>query len=892
VSASDPDSPPVSPDGEEFLPPRWQAAWRWGVPILTLAVLALIAWKCLFNPEIRFLTPGPGQWIVYPLPAEGHTYTGFDLVGTFRRTFALPEQPAAALVSWRCSTAGELIINGIVVRPSAPVSKNWKKTLHADVGPFLHQGSNEISVTVLNEIGPPALSLALRCGNFSLDSDETWEVSVSGSNWRAAQAASATPRAGKGNPLQLLETTSGALRSCWRWLCLCAVIAIGGVAMLRYYFGRVSVGTAKGCPKMVLILMAALWVLLFLHNFPSMPPAAGFDGPAHLDYVRYIQEYQILPSAWEGAEMFQPPLYYLISAALLGLAHCQVYQPSGLMVLRFLSLAIGAVNLALVFIGLRLIFPDDWRKPLAGLALAAFLPAQVYLLHFTTNETLSAMLVTGALCLAVHLFQERRPWPGWHYILGIVLGLALCSKVSALLAVSAILGGLMLKLIMRREGGWRVWLRVVGVPLLMCLLVSGWHYLRLWHEYGNPFTGNWNPIVIGPWWQIKGFQTSAYYFSFGDSLTRPFYSGFHSFWDALYTTLWGDGLLGGSGDTWARPPWNYDLMAAGFILALAPTVLVVTGLVRVLVQCSRAAKLTWCLLLGLAGMFAFAIFAMSFEVPSYAQTKAFYGLPVLLPFCAMGALGFEFWTGRGKKVRFAMAVVLGIWLVNLYASFWIRPNTFQTEMASALCSHVYMKQDTAASFSNILTHYPGNLKATVWLAASESRNDPVQSVKRLEQALKENPDDTELETELARELELCGRLDEAVGHAKRAMELGPENEDAGKLWCSLALRDKKFDEAVKAGRMALSLNPSDLTTHFNLGVALMNLRQIPEATSHFSALVNAQPGWAESQYCLGRCLLGQPGRRAQAVSHLGEAVRLSPTNADWQVELQKARESR
>ena len=806
----------------------------------------------------------------------------------------LPEKPAAALLSWRCLTNGELHVNGMVVpRSDSSSSGNWKTTSQLEIGPFLRQGANEISVTVINQSGPPALSLELKSGNFLLTSDEAWEVSVSGSNWRAARAASATPRAGKGNELFLLETTSGALGRCWPWLCLFAAISVCGVALFQYHIGRVkSSGPATGFPKMILVLLAAVWALLFLHNFPFVPAASGFDGPDHLAYVRYIQDHQRLPDAREGWEMFQPPLYYLISAALLGLGHCEAFQPSGIMLLRFLSLAIGAVNLALIFAGLRLIFPGDWKKPLAGLVLAAFLPAQICLLHYTTNETLSALFVTGALCLGLHLLRTGQPWWGWHGVLGIALGLALLSKASAVLAVPAILGALAVKLMLRRERAPRVWLGAIGAPLLICLLIGGWHYLKLWRDYGDPFIANWDPKVVAPWWQAKGFQTPGYYFSFGDSLTRPFFSGLHSFWDGFHTTLWGDGLLGAAPNFWARPPWNYDLMAVGFVLALVPAALVLTGLLRALAMCFRAANLMWLMLIGLGWFFAFAILGMSLKVPSYAQTKAFYGLPVLLPFCALGALGFEFWAGRGKVARYVLGVALGIWLVNVYASFWIRPNTVQTGLSSAIADFVYVKGDSSEGFLNVLHHYPGNSQAAIWLASVESQKHPEQAVKRLEQAIKDDPAEAQIESELARDLALCDRLEEAVVHAKRAVELAPEDDEAARTWCRLALRHMSYEDAVTAGRDALSLNPADLRTHFQLGAALMNLRQIPEAVSHFSAVVNAKPAFAEAQFYLGLCLLEQRGKRDEGLGALREAVRLSPTNKVWQAALQNALKGR
>jgi tetratricopeptide (TPR) repeat protein len=258
----------------------------------------------------------------------------------------------------------------------------------------------------------------------------------------------------------------------------------------------------------------------------------------------------------------------------------------------------------------------------------------------------------------------------------------------------------------------------------------------------------------------------------------------------------------------------------------------------------------------------------------------------------MGALGFEFWAGRGKVARYVLGVASGIWLLNVYASFWIRPNTVQTELSSDIAASLYVKWDSSAAFWKVQHHYPGNSQAAIWLASVESKQDPEQAVKRLEQALKDDPANAQIESALAKNLALCKRLDEAVVHAKRAVELAPEDEAASETWCMLALRCKDYKDAVTAGRDALSLNPADQGTHFNLGMALMNLRQIPEAISHFSALIDAKPALAEAQFYLGLCLLDQPGKRDEGLDHMRKAVRLNPTNPDWRAALQKALKDR
>lgn len=785
-----------------------------------MTALAWLAWNCIFNPAIPFLTPGSGKWIVYPLPPTVPPYPGFDLIGTFTRTFVLTEKPAVAPLSWRCLNKGELRVNGMAVPRSIATSDNWKTASEVDVAPFLRQGSNEVSVVVTNHLGPPALSLALKVENVALNSDETWNVSVCGSTWRAAQAASATPVAGKGNELYPLETTGGALGRCWPWLLLFFGVSVCAVVLAHYS------PAFRFSPAFLLVAAAVIWASLFIHNFSCLPPAAGFDASHHLAYVKYIQERQRLPDAREGWEMFQPPLYYLISAAALNWAHCKVFEFSGMVLLRYLGLAIGLVNLALIFAGLRIVFPGGWRKPLIGLGLAAFLPVEIYLLHYPTNETLSAMFVTAALCLGLHLLRSERPWRGWYYLLGVALGLALMSKASALLAVAAISGVLALNLALRRERNATVWLQAIVAPLFIGAAIGGWHYVKLWRAFGNPFIGNWDPKVAAAWWQLKGVNTPGYFFSFGRSLSHPFFSGFHSFWDGLYSTVWGDGLMGGKDNVWTRPPWNYDLMAVGFVLALIPAALVLTGLVRAIALCFRKATPAWLLLVGFGWLFAFAILYMTAKIPSYAQAKAFYAMPLLLPFCAVGVLGYEYWAGRGAWLRRALGVGLGMWLLNVYASYWIRPDTGPAELSFAMAKSLYLNADPSTACRDVLERHPDDADAIVWLATTPAgRKNPGRSLGQLEEALKANPGNEFVEAYLAWYLAQLNRLDEALVHARRAVAAGPEDKTACKLWSDLAWRRGNYEEAAEAARALLSSDPTDLNGHSNLERALINLDQ-------------------------------------------------------------------
>jgi tetratricopeptide (TPR) repeat protein len=292
--------------------------------------------------------------------------------------------------------------------------------------------------------------------------------------------------------------------------------------------------------------------------------------------------------------------------------------------------------------------------------------------------------------------------------------------------------------------------------------------------------------------------------------------------------------------------------------------------------------------MGIGWIFALAILGMSFKVPSYAQTKAFYGLPALLPFCAAGALGFDYWAGRGRATRFITMAALGVWLINVYVSFWILPNAVRTELTCALSASVFAKADVTDVYSAILKEHPDDSETAVWVASNESKKNPERSVQLLEQALKNDPDNVQVESVLAWDLCLCHKYDEGIAHAKRAVALAPDDVVASQMWRALANYLANFPEVITASRDVLSLNPTDVQTRFDLGMALMKTGQSAEAIRHFTAVIKVKPGWAEAHFCRGLCLLDNPQTRPAGLADMKEAVRLDPSNQVWQTDLQKA----
>src|SRR5262249_7460061 len=142
--------------------------------------------------------------------------------------------------------------------------------------------------------------------------------------------------------------------------------------------------------------------------------------------------------------------------------------------------------------------------------------------------------------------------------------------VTALVLTGIILAVLAGQMVLHRQWHPWLWLRTVGITLLVCLALSGWHYWRVWSAFGTPFVGTYDTSSGFRWWQDPGHGPMAPFWRFGRALEDPFFSGFSGYADGLYSTLWGDGLFSGESSLEKRPPWRWDLMAAGYALALLP----------------------------------------------------------------------------------------------------------------------------------------------------------------------------------------------------------------------------------------------------------------------------------------------------------------------------------
>ncbi|HEX7516025.1 MAG TPA: tetratricopeptide repeat protein [Chthoniobacterales bacterium] len=827
--------------------------WHRGALILTLAAIALgwLAWLCSHDPKISFLPrDARAEWILFPKAIDSRSHHVASLDTVFRREFELGDQPRAARLDVRAAKRAEVKINGTPVG-IAP-GRNWKDVLSVDVAGLLRTGKNNIEAKVFNDNAPPALWLVLTANQLTLRSDGTWEASCTGSSWRGAALASAARLPGPGNPMAGGEEAFAALRTTWLIWMIFAGIAIAACIAGRTWLGRLLKPAADGGLSrrhitILLSVIGGLWVLLFWNNAGLMPFLQGFDSQYHLNYIKYVQERRALPLPTEGFEMFQPPLYYVLSAVALSLGGLSVDTQSGILALRFLTLLFGLLQFTLVLLSLRLCVPGRTGAQLVGLVLAAFLPMQLYLSHYVTNETLAATLATASIYLGLRLFWTKDPSVSQFAWMGLCMGAALLTKATALLVVLPLFLAVIVKLFAQRAPV-AIWLRHFGTLCAVFGATCGLHYARIWYRFGTPVVGNWDVAAGFSWWQDSGFHTASDYARFGRSLVTPLFSGFGSFADGIYSTLWGDGLCGGVADLAYRPPWNYNLMVSGYLLALAPTLLILVGAAVACWRFVRKPSVDLFVLAGSSGAVTLGLVFMTLKVASYAQVKAFYGLALLVPLCFFGAVGWEVVTRGRRFLQGALGVLLLVWAMNSFASFWIIHSASQYAYMGIKLGSARKLESAAAEANRAVEADPANATARRFLALVLNESGrATEALPQAQRAVELSPMDGACHLQLGMVLARQGQMEPAIGEARRALELAPENSSAYNLLLGCLSKLNRTEEAIGVARDGLSVSPFNAELHHTLGVALAQREDFVTAANHFVYALLLRPDFAQAR---------------------------------------------
>jgi 4-amino-4-deoxy-L-arabinose transferase-like glycosyltransferase len=289
------------------------------------------------------------------------------------------------------------------------------------------------------------------------------------------------------------------------------------------------------------------------------------DEDGHYGYVLYLRENHELPplifSEGFPSEYKQPPLYYVATWILTGwlpgtadpdqllttnpymdfsvpgyrndnrnvFLHPPYLTPL-ILGARLVSLLFGlGTMLSSYYLALEL-FHKHSLVPIATAAVVGFQPQFLYIATAVNNDAAMAFFATLVLTVLVYRLQ-RDDFPRFTTVMGILLGLAVITKVSGLVLFP--LTGLALLIIHR--GLSRTLVRDSIVIVTVALLIGGWWYIRNGLLYGDPLsigvhTSGDTPVRL-----------------FGSRIRHDLLSTEHTFWSNLSRTfvsqMWLDKVL-------------------------------------------------------------------------------------------------------------------------------------------------------------------------------------------------------------------------------------------------------------------------------------------------------------------------------------------------------------
>jgi len=139
----------------------------------------------------------------------------------------------------------------------------------------------------------------------------------------------------------------------------------------------------------------------------------GFDSEAHERYIEFIQQKHALPLANDGCRCFNRRSI-LASALVLDACRRSVRGRGAVYIMRFGQRVIGFAPCWLVWRGLRLLFRDQSPGAAAGLLVAAFLPPNLYMSQYVTNEPLGWSAGDRGLYLCLRLCGRNGKVSGYR----------------------------------------------------------------------------------------------------------------------------------------------------------------------------------------------------------------------------------------------------------------------------------------------------------------------------------------------------------------------------------------------------------------------------------------------------------------------------------------------
>jgi tetratricopeptide (TPR) repeat protein len=163
------------------------------------------------------------------------------------------------------------------------------------------------------------------------------------------------------------------------------------------------------------------------------------------------------------------------------------------------------------------------------------------------------------------------------------------------------------------------------------------------------------------------------------------------------------------------------------------------------------------------------------------------------------------------------------------------------------------------------------LKAQQLLVAE----DMAGAIQEYETALKNDPESSFLEMELAALYQRQGDVKEALAHAEKSLRLDPRQQEAYFLLASLHVGLNQLEDATREYERIITLDPENREARLFLATLYAQQRRYPKAIRTVQELLRLDPHLVVGYYYLGRIYL-ETGRLPEAKKEFQRVLTMDP----------------
>jgi hypothetical protein len=597
-----------------------------------LGVIGIWLFSILNDPDVSLLFPEEdAEWIRIGKDEGPNTYGAQDFMAAYRVQFEVGDVPQEAVLYFRVFRFAAVFLDGVQIAQTPTDFDTWKQRYSIDLAPLLTEGSHELMLSSINRTGPPAV--LAHCEALNIHTSTDWEGRTQESTqWSRVSPVSST------QPNDIGHSFDPVSKAFFRTLPFLVPIFCMGVVLALIPWNRVrargywsdQIASASGLRW----LLISVWAILAVNNITKIPYGVGFDIEGHMQYIQFLVRRHSIPLAMDGWQLFQSPLFYLISAPLHLLLGTVLDPIRAAEALRVVPLLCGALNVQISYLVLREVYPKRDDLQALGTLVVGSLPINLYMSQYLGNESMAGLFTALIVLAAVRLWSryDAGGHPARYCCIGLALGLSMLTKVTALLMCFP-LSLLFLyvaythhkRLVHAIRHAAMAHVLTFGVAFVVC----GWYYISNWVRMGVPFMGGWDEARGYIWWQEPGFRTVEQFVQFGEALRYPIYSSVQGFWDGYYSTLWLDGYNSSTIVFDWFQLWNYDLMLTTAWLALVPACGLVAGIAVTVYRVASPEAVARLFCLACLAIYFAAMVQITIRISGFSTVKASYSLGLL-----------------------------------------------------------------------------------------------------------------------------------------------------------------------------------------------------------------------------------------------------------------------